>query len=153
MSTIGGRTTKKGIVMSDAPKPKSHDVETSAPAAAEPAQPALFETQLRDGVQVITFSRPDVLDAAYIQQLGDDIYHHLKDIPSPRVVIDLENVRFLSSAALSMLIALQRVVDKQGGKIGVANVRDDIVKVFKLTKVHKILKIHASTDKAMKSVR
>jgi anti-anti-sigma factor len=150
-----GTSMEKEHAVSDAPKPKSYEVDSTPASAVSPGapQPALFEAQLRDGVHVISFSRPDVLDAAYIQRLGDDIYHHLKDISSPRVVIDLDNVRFLSSAALSMLIALKTVVDKQNGKICIANVRDEILKVFKLTKLNKMLKIHDNTEKAIKSVQ
>ncbi|UCD75026.1 MAG: STAS domain-containing protein [Phycisphaerales bacterium] len=101
---------------------------------------------------MITLAPSEMLDAHYIEKLGDEIYHHVKTIEAPRLVIDLENVRHMSSAALGMLIALKKVTDRQGGRICLANVRDDLVQVFKLTKLHKVLKIHGSIDKAVKSL-
>ena len=99
---------------------------------------------------MIRFSRADVLDAHYIEQLGDQIYHHLKTVDAPRVVVDLGNVRHLSSAALGMLIALRKViVDKQGGKIALANVREELRKVFRITKLDRLMKIHDGTQQAI----
>lgn len=115
-------------------------------------QKALFSSRIRDGVHVISFSRSDVVDAGYIERLGDQIYHHFKTVDAPRLVIDLDNVQQLSSSALGMLIALKKVTDKQGGKICLANVRDELVQVFKLTKLHKVLGLHDSTDKAISSL-
>ena len=118
----------------------------------EGVQKPLFSSRVRDGVHVIAFSRSDVVDAGYINRLGDQIYHHFKTIEAPRLVIDMDNVQQLSSAALGMLIALKKVTDKQGGRICIANVREDLVQVFKLTKLNRLLKIHPSTDNAVSSL-
>jgi anti-anti-sigma factor len=132
----------------DTKKPDPYGVEQTASTA----QKHLFSERIQDGVRVIQFSRSDVLDAHYIERLGDDIYHHLKEVDEPRVVIDLHNVEFLSSSALGMLIALKKVIDKQRGKLCLANVRADLVKVFKITKLHKLLKMHDSADDAVDSI-
>ena len=128
----------------------------SAPPAGQPAASATgarFSAQVLGGVHIIEFLRSDVLDAQYIEQLGDEIYHHLKPIDQPRVVVDLHNVKFLSSAALGMLVALRKVVvEKKGGKIGIANVSPEIKQVFKMTKLHKLLNLQGSTEKAVRSV-
>jgi anti-sigma B factor antagonist len=121
--------------------------------AAKPASRDLFNSHVRDGVHIVGLTRADVLDAGYIEAVGDDIYHHIKQFDAPRVVMNLDNVRHLSSAALSMLIALKKVVEKQGGAICLANVSDDIMQIFKITKLHKLMKIHKSTDKAIESLR
>ena len=134
--------------MSEPRKPTPRGVEETA----SPAQRPLFSTRLRQGVHLIAFLRSDVLDAHYIEQLGDDLYRHLKIVDAPRVVIDLQNVQLLSSSALGMLIALKKVIDRQGGRICIANVHDDLMKVFKITKLHKLMKIHDSTDDAVESL-
>ena len=144
--------------MSKKPKPGPYDVEGAAEQPAEPPaagapeadRTPLFSSRIEAGVHVVRFSRADVLDAHYIEQLGDQIYRHLKGVDAPRVVIDLGSVRQLSSAALGMLIALQKViVDRQGGKIALANVREDLRKVFKITKLDRLMKIHDGTQQAI----
>jgi anti-sigma B factor antagonist len=121
------------------------------PGAA--ATGARFSSQVLGGVHIIEFSRSDVLDAQYIEQLGDEIYRHLKPVEQPRVVVDLHNVRFLSSSALGMLVALRKVVvERKGGKMGIANVAPEIRQVFKMTKLHKVLNLQDTTEKAVRSV-
>ncbi|MHC5023034.1 MAG: STAS domain-containing protein [Planctomycetota bacterium] len=137
-------------------KPAAADASPGAPAAAPTpagdAPSARFSTHLTGGVHVITFSRADVLDAQYIDQLGADLKDYVTPIPTPRVVLDLDPVRFMSSAALGMLLVVRSAVEDRGGKIGLANVHPDIVQVFKITKLHKVLKIHDTTEKAVKAV-
>ena len=144
----------RGQAVSKTPKPGPYGVEPAADPAAsgapETAQTPLISSRLEAGVHVIRFTRADVLDAHYIERLGDAIYHHLKGVDAPRVVNDLGNVQQLSSAALGMLIALRKVVvDKQGGKIALANVREELRKVFKITKLNRLLKIHDGTQQAI----
>ena len=139
-------------------KTDPYGVETSESKSRESETPthvkssSLFSDELHDGVHVITFSKSDVLDAYEIERLGDEIYRHVKTIERPRLVIDLDKVRHLSSAALGMLVALKKVVEKKDGRICLANVRDDIRKVFKITKLDKMLKIHNSAEKAVGSL-
>ncbi len=106
----------------------------------EPAS-ARFSVRVRQGVHVIAFSRTDVLDAGYIRQLGDDIYRYLKPIERPRVVIDFTRVRLLSSAAIGMLMALDKVIRKQDGAIRLAGVGAEVGEVFRLTNLQKLFAI------------
>lgn len=139
-----------------APKPTAKPAAkpTAKPTATKPPAPsARFTDTMQAGVHVISFSRRDVVDAEYIQQLGDDLYRFLKKHPQPKVVIDLDTVKFLSSAALGMLMMLRKaVVDKMDGTICIANVDDNLTQVFKITKLHKLMKMHDDTDKAIKSL-
>ncbi|MHC4414029.1 MAG: STAS domain-containing protein [Planctomycetota bacterium] len=113
---------------------------------------AFFSARVDNGVHVITLLKSHVVDAYYIERLGDDIYRHLKPVDDPRLVVDLANVHHLSSSALGMLIALRTVVQKKDGKICLANVKKDLREIFKLTNLHKLLNIHDSTDKAVTSL-
>lgn len=132
-------------------KPQNPDSADTNPTAAEAAS-RRFSSRLQDGVHVISFSRSDVLDAHYIEKLGDDIYHFIKPVQAPRLVMDLGNVHHMSSAAIGMLIALRKVIDKKGGRICIANVSDDLIQVFKLLNLEKLMKIHDSTVSAVDSL-
>jgi anti-anti-sigma factor len=131
-----------------APEKKAADADADADAG----DGGRFSSRIQGAAQVIRFSRTDVVDGQYIQQLGDDLYRHFKPVPSPRVVIDMENVRFLSSSALGMLIALKKVIERQDGKICLCRVHDDLYGVFKITKLHKLLGIHDTVEKAVAKV-
>jgi anti-sigma B factor antagonist len=123
--------------------------ETGAAAA----KTARFSSSVQDGVQIITFEQASVLDAYEIEKLGDGIYQQIKPLEAPKVVIDLSHVDHLSSAALGMLIALRKVVvEKKGGGIAIANVNKDLRSIFKMTRVDKLARMCASTEKAVQSL-
>jgi anti-anti-sigma factor len=136
------------------PEPAADAARQAAPSKPAPTPSAgRFTDEMQAGVHVISFSRSDVLDAEYIRQVGDDIYRHLRKHQKPKVVMDLQSVQFMSSSALGMLIALRgAVVGKMSGTICIANVSDDLKEVFRITKLHKMMKLHGNTDKAIKSL-
>jgi anti-sigma B factor antagonist len=140
-------------------KPDPYGVEQKAAAAAAAGgapdagagqSSSLFSSSVVEGgIHVITFSRSDVLDAHYIQQLGNDLGQFVGSINEPRVLVDMESVHFLSSAALGMLIGLNNKVAGSRGKMCIANLRDELREVFKITKLHKVLDLQKNTEKAL----
>jgi anti-sigma B factor antagonist len=136
-----------GVEQSEA-KPTS---QSEPPAAA--AKTARFSAGVQNGVQIITFEQSSVLDAYEIEKLGDAIYHHLRPLEAPKVVVDLSHVDHLSSSALGMLIALRQVVvEKKGGGIAIANVKKDLHSIFKMTRLDKLARMCDSTEKAVQSL-
>jgi anti-sigma B factor antagonist len=124
----------------------------SGPAGAG-GETARFSAHVQDGVQVIAFEQSSVLDAFEIEQLGDAIYHQIKALEVPKVVIDLGHVDHLSSSALGMLIALRKVVvEKKGGGLAIANVNKDLRSIFKMTRLDKLAKMCDSTEMAVQSL-
>ena len=112
-----------------------------------------FSARIENGVHVLTFEQADVLDAHEIEELGNAIYDHIKPIDMPRLVVNLEHVQHLSSAALGMLVALRKVaVDKKGGGLAMAHVGADLRSIFKMTRLDKLIPIHDNTAKAVSSL-
>jgi anti-sigma B factor antagonist len=103
--------------------------------------------------RVVEFSRADMTDAALIQTVGDEIYDVIKGVDAPKLVVDFNKVQRLSSATLGMLIALHKVVGKQNGQLRLANVNQEVLEIFKITKLDDVLKICKSTDKAIASFK
>jgi anti-anti-sigma factor len=131
------------------------DAKETAPTAAAPAPAAhsvRFSAEERNGVHVITLARSDVVDGQYIEQLGNDLNTFTKSLDAPRLLLDLGSVSHLSSAALGMLIVLKSTAEGRGGGICLANLQDNLRQIFTLMKLDTTLKIHDSTDAAMKSL-
>ena len=101
--------------------------------------------------RVIEFSRTDLTDAAHIKTVGDEIYHIAQGLDRPKLVIDFRIVERLSSAAVGMLVALDKVLTKRNGQLRVANVSEDVLDIFKLTKLDKTLRLCKSTQEAVDS--
>ncbi len=112
---------------------------------------SIFTIRTVDGADVVEFNRPNVVDEAEIKQAGDEIYHYLKERDRIKLVLDFHRVQHLSSAALGMIVALNKVIGQRTGQLRVAAVNDDIQKVFKLTRLHKLVKITTTADDAIES--
>ncbi len=146
--------------MDPSKKPDPYALDASQPGAAPggeaPAGPggaaSRITTEVKGNVHIVTFSQNDVLDAFEIEELGNEIKRYVEGIDTPRVVINLAPVAHLSSAALGMLISTKTSCDARGGGVCLANVRDDLKQIFRLTNLHKLLRIHESTDAAVQSL-
>ena len=64
----------------------------------------------------------------------------------------MQGVQYLSSAALGMLLTLRTAIDSNGGALRLANVKDDIQMVFKITKLDKLITIKENTIAAIASL-
>ena len=114
-------------------------------------QMPFMDVETVEGAKVVTFSRPDVTDAAFIENVGDEIYRIIKGLDRPRVVIDFDNVERLSSAALGMVVALKKVLEKQRGQLRLANVGPNVYDIFRITGVDAQIRICTTTPEALQS--
>ena len=56
-----------------------------------------------------------------------------------QVVLDFESVEHLSSAALGKLINMKKKMDAAGGQLAMYGLRSELLKIFKVTKLTKVL--------------
>ena len=112
---------------------------------------SIFVIHTTGEAHVVEFNGPDVIEASEIKHAGDEIYHYLKDLQGVKLVLDFNRVKHLSSAALGMIIALNKVIDQRDGQIRIANVGSEIEKIFKMTKLNKLMQIVDGTQAAIDS--
>ena len=93
----------------------------------------------------------DMTDAAFISKVGDGIYQFVGGVEKPKVVVDFSQVARLSSAALGMLVALRKIVTKQKGQMRVTNIADDLIEIFKITRLDVTLQVCGSNEAALDS--
>lgn len=102
-----------------------------------------------DGVSVVEFADRKILEELSIQEIGDELDRVVASEPGIRLLLNFKNVDHLSSAALSMLITLQKKVKEKSGALRLSDINRQIFEVFKITKLNKIFSIHDTADEAM----
>jgi anti-sigma B factor antagonist len=65
-----------------------------------------------------------------------------------RIVVDLENVDFLDSTGLGVLVGALKRVRTHDGDLGLVCTQPRILKVFEITGLTKVFAIHKSVDEA-----
>lgn len=106
-----------------------------------------------EGVTVITFLEVAFLDETSIKDLGNEMEIVVKDKQGINLVINFANVDYLSSAVLGRLVKVFKLVSANKGKMKLCNIKNNILQVFKITKLDKMFEIFPDQDKAVKSFR
>ncbi len=65
------------------------------------------------------------------------------------ILLNFENVDFLSSASLGKLITLDRKIKSAQGRLKMSNIRPEILEVFQITKLNKVFDIRAEEAEAI----
>lgn len=108
-----------------------------------------IQTSEVGGVTVVGFIDHKILDAANIQELGEEMFHLVEQDGHKNVLLDFDNVEFLSSAALNKLIILDKKVKAKSGQLKLCNLMPEIREVFVITRLNQLFEIEDSKDHAL----
>ena len=103
-------------------------------------------TRVEGAVRVITVEA-DRLDAAVAVAFKDMMRTETAGGPG-RYVLDLSQVAFMDSSGLGAVVAALKQMPN-GAKLELASLSETVGKVFRLTRMDKVLTIHASLEAAL----
>ena len=103
------------------------------------------------GVTVARFVDKKILDETNIQNIGSQLFALVEEDGKSKILLDFENVEYLSSAALGKLITMDKKVKSAGGKLKLCSVRPEIYEVFAITKLNKVFDIQEDQERALES--
>ncbi|MDP8209935.1 MAG: STAS domain-containing protein [Candidatus Stygibacter australis] len=67
-----------------------------------------------------------------------------------RVIIDCEELEYVDSKGLGVLISFQKLLEERGGEMAVCSPNGKVEKVFELTHFDKFTKVYATLEDALK---
>ena len=100
-------------------------------------------------VTLVRFADRKIIDAASIQELGDELFQLVEKDGLVNIILNFANVEFLSSAALNKLIMLEKKVKAHRGKLRLCNLRPEIFEVFAITRLNALFDIKATESDAL----
>jgi anti-sigma B factor antagonist len=104
-----------------------------------------------NGVHVVEFVDRKILEEIMIHEIADELMRLAEARPSINLLLSFKNVEHLSSAALGMLITLNKKVSDKAGQLRLSDITPQIYEVFKITGLKKIFQIHDTMDQALSS--
>lgn len=105
----------------------------------------------KNNVAVVRFVDDKVMNADRIAKLGQELLS-LADKEGPsRILVNLGNVRFLSSSAINKLIVLDQRLEAGGGELKLSNLNPEVEEVFNITQLDSVFDICADEDEAIES--
>ncbi len=92
-------------------------------------------------VSVIRFLDQKIIDPEAIQELGQELFDLVEHEDRKKLVLNFENVEFLSSAALGKLITFEKKSKRNDAKLILTNISPEIFQVFAITNLDKLFQI------------
>lgn len=89
----------------------------------------------------------DRIDAAAAIRFKDVVRGQIEDAPS-RIILDLSQVEFIDSSGLGAIVATMKLIGPDR-TMELAGLTPAVAKVFKLTRMDMVFKLHASLDDAL----
>lgn len=116
------------------------------------AQESSLRVEETGTVTVLGFRDASILDAVTIQRIGKELYDVVEQQGKKRIVLDFNDVRFLSSQALGVLLTLRRKADKAGAQVALTRIRPELARVFKITNLDKLFAFYDTKEAAVEAL-
>ena len=116
--------------------------------SSQPRRRRLEVEQIGD-VTVVNFVDRKILDEQNIQVIGEQLFGLVDDQGHKKVLLNLSNVEYLSSAALGKLINLKKKVGAVKGKLKLCCIHPDLLEVFRITRLDQVFEIYADEQAAL----
>jgi anti-sigma B factor antagonist len=100
-------------------------------------------------VTLVRFTDRRIIDAANIQELGEELFGLVEKEGAKALVLNFATVDFLSSAALNKLIMLNTKLKTAQGKMRLCGLKPEIHEVFVITKLTKVFDIKPDESEAL----
>jgi anti-anti-sigma factor len=112
------------------------------------AGPRLVVRNLSD-VTLVSFDEPSILESAMVERLGTELYQLVAQ-GRKKLILDFAKVQFLASAAVGVVINLQKKVAAARGKLVICALRRELTRVFQIMNLEKLFTFCPNEAAALK---
>jgi anti-sigma B factor antagonist len=112
--------------------------------------PPLTVTPIKDFV-VVEFTNNKILDESVLEEIRRTLSRLIDAATSPKLLLDFSHVDHMTSAALGLLINVDKSVKAKNGQLRLSNIKPQILEVFVTTKLNKVFRIFPTRPEATES--
>lgn len=106
-----------------------------------------------DDVAVASCMDTKLSDELGIQAWGEELYALVANLKGKKLVVNFQNVVFMSSSALRVLITLNNKTKTKGISLGLCGINDNIMEAFRITRLDTLFVIKKGEMEAAKSLK
>ena len=106
-------------------------------------------TQKNRGVIVAYVNEAKLLDERMIGEVGTGLLAAMDKAEENMLLVNFQGVRFMSSSMIGKIVTLYKKCKATKINLKLSNISSDIMEVFQLMNLHKLMKIYADEAVAM----
>lgn len=106
----------------------------------------------KEDVVVVTFQEAKILDETQIERIGREFKGlTLQASADHKLLLNFERVKFMSSSMIGQIMLLAKMCKKDKVNLRLCSICPNIMEVFKLMGLQKVLQIHKTEEDALKA--
>jgi len=113
--------------------------------------PVRLDVKKQLDITLVTCLDIKLNDELAIQEWGEQLTDVLDNGGCKKLVVNFENVKFLSSSALRILIVIQKKCAADDIPFMICGLREEILEIFRITNLDKLFNIRKGTEEAIRS--
>ncbi len=115
----------------------------------ETKKDSLLRIVKQNDVAVVRFATSRILDQSNVQELGDEFDSLLEEYKLDKIVLNFDNVSYMSSAVMGKLVSLLKKIQSAGGQLKLCNIEESIFEIFEIMRFDRMFDICESEDEAV----
>lgn len=106
------------------------------------AQDRIVRFEQEGAIVVGTIRTTSVLSAINVAEFGNEVVGHVDGAPGINLLLNFENVDYLSSAVLTELLRINKAIQEARGQLRLCGVSKVILEIFQITNLDKMFSIY-----------
>ena len=103
-----------------------------------------IQTSEVGGVTVVGFIDHKILDAANIQELGEELFRLVEQDGYKNILLDFSNVAWISSTGVGLILTAFHLVRDNGGRLKLCCLQKRVLSILYVTRLHILCEVHAT---------
>jgi len=112
---------------------------------------AYVDVREEGDVLVATLNKSKIVDEPMFEQIGKELQEVITKAVNGKIVLDFSQVAFMSSGMIGRLVAFNNKCKEAQIKLKLCNVSDNLMEVFRITRLNKVFDIQKNVEKAVAS--
>ena len=100
-----------------------------------------MESKFYEDEKMLVFKITDEIDDCSVQKIRRRADYEIERYMPRKVVFDFDNVTFMDSAGIGLIIGRYKFANMLGGKLEVANLTQSVRKIFEMSGILKLIPV------------
>jgi anti-sigma B factor antagonist len=110
-----------------------------------------IDTRIEADILIIYLQDVRIIDERRITALGQELNELLHETESKRIVLNFQNVGFMSSAMIGKLVEFNKKCNSLDAKLRLCDISENVGEVFSLMRLDKVFQIDKDEQSSLKN--